>query len=153
MERRSAFGWVVFLGCVLIGCKMFKKDEPVVDAAAEPPPAAEAAAPEVDAAATTTPEASTPEDPTPANTTNVPVVKKDGGVKDAGTVADAGTTAPADAGTAKPDAGAPKIDAGNPAIQQCKFLCGATYTSCMITKKKDATKCASDRDACNAKCK
>lgn len=142
MKRGSAFGWVMFLGCVLLGCKMFKKDEPVPDAAAEPPPAAEAAATE-DAETTAVAEAAA-EEPTP--TTNTPLVKKDGGVKDASTTSDAST--------AKTDAATPVVDAGPPVVNQCKILCGAGYTACVFQKKGgDTAKCKTDRDACLAKCK
>lgn len=151
--KRQAVGYVVVLGCALLACKVFKKDEPAPSATTEPVPAPEAAAPEEDAAAaTTTEDASTTTDtPTPANPTVV--VRKDGGttIKDAGTVKDAGTTTTADAGTA------PVKDAGGaPTKTQCQTLCSTAYAGCLLTMTKKnvtAAKCKSDFDACNAKCK
>lgn len=154
--KRQAVGYVVVLGCALLACKMFKKDEPAPSATTEPVPAPEAAAPEVDATATTTEDASTTVDtPTPANTNTV-VVKKDGGTttKDAGTtVKDAGTTPTPDAGTTPAkDAGT----GGTPTKTQCLTLCQTGYAGCLLTMTKKnvtAAKCKSDFDACNAKCK
>jgi hypothetical protein len=152
--KRQVVGYVVVLGCALLACKMFKKDEPADAAAAEPVPVPEAAAPEVDATATTTTEdaSTTTETPTPANPTVV--VRKDGGttVKDAGAVKDAGTTTTQDAGTT------PVKDAGGttPTKTQCLTLCNTAYAGCLLTMTKKnvtAAKCKSDFDACNAKCK